>query len=82
MFTNASSLAATLLYLVNDGSARFDMKRKVITHGKVKIFLGFSLKCFSDLAGLEVAMCEERKGFRTCFLKYDHGMMNYKLYMK
>ena len=79
MFTNASSLAVTLLYLVNDGSARFDMKRKVIKHGKVKIFLGFSLKCFSDLAGLEVAMCEERKGFRTCFLKYDQGMMNYKL---
>ena len=35
--------------------------------------LGLGLKCFSDLGGLEMTLCEERKGFRTCFLKYDNG---------
>ena len=33
----------------------------------------FSLKCFSDPAGLETSLCEEKRGYRTCFIKYNHS---------
>ena len=32
-----------------------------------------ALKCFSDVARQEVSRCEQRKGFRSCFIKYDQG---------
>ena len=32
-----------------------------------------ALKCFSDVAMDEVSRCEQRKGFRSCFIKYDQG---------
>ena len=31
------------------------------------------LKCFSEVGGTAIARCEERKGFRTCFTKFDTG---------
>ena len=34
---------------------------------------GVSLKCYSDLAGLQWTQCDQRKGFRTCYTKYDPG---------
>ena len=34
---------------------------------------GLSLKCYSDLAGLQWTNCDQRKGFRTCYTKYDPG---------
>ena len=37
------------------------------------VLLGFCLKCYSDVHSQEMELCEERKGFRTCFIKYDHG---------
>ena len=33
----------------------------------------FSLKCFSDPDGVEMSLCEEKRGYRTCFIKYDHS---------
>ena len=33
----------------------------------------FSLKCFSDPEGVEMSLCEEKRGYRTCFIKYDHS---------
>ena len=32
--------------------------------------LGFSLRCFSDTSLKEAERCEQRKGFRSCFIKY------------
>ena len=32
-----------------------------------------SLKCFSDPEGLEMSLCEEKRGYRTCFIKYNHS---------
>merc|ERR1712062_732572 len=32
-----------------------------------------ALKCFSDVATDEGSRCEQRKGFRSCFIKYDQG---------
>merc|ERR1712106_170551 len=29
------------------------------------------LKCYSDLEGLQWTDCDQRKGFRTCFTKFD-----------
>merc|ERR1719361_1434429 len=30
-----------------------------------------ALKCFSDVGATETTRCAERKGLRTCFIKYD-----------
>ena len=32
---------------------------------------GEGLKCYSEVEGDEVTRCEERRGYRTCFTKYD-----------
>ncbi|XP_023342518.1 uncharacterized protein LOC111712202 [Eurytemora carolleeae] len=32
---------------------------------------GLGLKCYSDVLGKHWTQCEEKKGFRTCFTKYD-----------
>jgi hypothetical protein len=32
---------------------------------------GQGLKCYSDLEGKHWTQCDEKKGFRTCFTKYD-----------
>merc|ERR1719431_1965099 len=32
---------------------------------------GCPLKCYSDQEGLQWTRCDDRKGFRTCFTKYD-----------
>ena len=37
------------------------------------LLLVAALKCFSDVATEEVSRCEQRKGFRSCFIKYDQG---------
>ena len=37
------------------------------------LFVVSALKCFSDVAMEEVSRCEQRKGFRSCFIKYDQG---------
>ena len=42
-------------------------------------FLGFSLRCYSDLSSGEASRCEERKGFRSCFVKYDKGSKVFKI---
>jgi len=34
---------------------------------------GFSLRCFSDASLKEAERCEQRKGFRSCFIKYRDG---------
>ena len=41
--------------------------------------LGFSLRCYSDLSSGEASRCEERKGFRSCFVKYDKGSKVFKI---
>merc|ERR1719483_1468017 len=33
--------------------------------------LGASLKCYSDKEGLQWTRCDDKKGFVTCFTKYD-----------
>ena len=38
-----------------------------------RFFSGGSLKCYSDLRGLQWTECSQRKGFRTCFTKFDMG---------
>ena len=43
------------------------------------VVTGLCLKCFSDTQGLETARCEERRGFRTCFVKYDQGTLDHKI---
>merc|ERR1712241_1023369 len=47
-----------------------------IYHLFIYLFIFFcptvrALKCFSDVAMEEVSRCEQRKGFRSCFIKYD-----------
>ena len=32
-----------------------------------------SLKCYSDLDGVETSLCEEKRGYRTCFIKYNQS---------
>ena len=37
--------------------------------------LGLGLKCYSDVLGKHWTQCEEKKGFRTCFTKYDFSKL-------
>ena len=32
-----------------------------------------SLKCFADVEGREMSLCEEKRGYRTCFIKYNQS---------
>ena len=47
--------------------------RKMLWDTKYTLLVGFSLRCYSDLSSGEASRCEERKGFRSCFVKYDKG---------
>ena len=38
-----------------------------------KAILGYCLRCFADISLREATRCEQRKGFRSCYIKYDEG---------
>lgn len=54
------------------GQRKFNL-RKVSVLQLQFVLVGLTLKCYSDVHSQEMELCEERKGFRTCFIKYDHG---------
>merc|ERR1719419_1344993 len=45
------------------------MRRILLLMMTMKI--GGSLKCYNDLEGLQWIDCDQKKGFRTCFTKFD-----------
>ena len=66
---------------VPTGQRKFNF-RKVSVLQLQFVLLGFCLKCYSDVHSQEMELCEERKGFRTCFIKYDHGKKTYYWWIK